>query len=274
MLLNRLLSLTVLNNIRSSNIHIYVFIGLNFLEYGFFHGSMDNGAKKRWPRPLGKRRKNKLIHWRRYHNQIISETADVISTELDSEAFALTKMNSYEAMNYLVKRAPKRCLYNLKGYLSCNTDDTLLTDWLLLWHRKIFQTNKIALCLIDFLWLFLFFLSSFDSNLEYFRKKTRFQEQIKQAQNKEFCWPDSFPDCTEKLSKKSFLLLSSNIHFVVSYLWTTMPFIENSMNEWLVKNFRKGGGTKCLFLIGPTGTGMFSILLRTVFLIEKNSILF
>lgn len=78
---------------------------------------MDNGAKKFWMKPSEEtRKKNFLVHRQRFNYQILSETLNTISTELASEAFALAKVNSYDAMKHLVKHASKRCLSNLKGY--------------------------------------------------------------------------------------------------------------------------------------------------------------
>lgn len=105
-----------------------------------------------------------------------------------------------------------------------------LTDWLIASFHDI-ENQFEQIKLIVFLWLFLF--SSLDSNLEYFRKKTCFHEQFKQAEIKEFCWPDSFPHCTEKLSEKSLLLLSSNTHFP-SILSLNYFVLHRKRNEWMV----------------------------------------
>ena len=49
--------------------------------------------------------------------------------------------------------------------------------------------------------LSILFLHRFDSNLEYFRYKIQVQQQHEQALAKDFCWPDSFSDCTANLSR-------------------------------------------------------------------------
>jgi len=68
---------------------------------------------------VGKKHTNKLTKTKTTL-KIISETSDTITTELASEALALSMINSNEAMYHLVKHAPKRCLTGLKGYLSLN----------------------------------------------------------------------------------------------------------------------------------------------------------
>lgn len=90
---------------------------------------MDNGAVKMWT--VSKKGTKTCYCLRLFHINIIFFLAadETLTSELASAAFDISRNDTFDALNHLVQNVPKKCLTNLKGYLSFNNDKTELTSF-------------------------------------------------------------------------------------------------------------------------------------------------